>query len=420
MPGPKDKGNETERLIGSIAEVVVLRDFVVRNPKFKKANGKEKELTDILVPFGESAISIQAKSKVVNTKNTTAEVIESRVKKIIDDAVGQLRNTRMLADDGTVHMYKNTHGIEIPFGKPKIVKIHGIVLVNVYDQDNNHLRVGPDYVRKHDMDVHILDIADFYAVSSEIDTIPDLIEYLDVRGRLLVEDRLNLLNELDFLATYKTRPDLIKKILEDEHGLLIVNPGIWDEYQSGSAAAIKLRNTLNRQSYLVDMTIEKMVESIDYMPLIKNPLTGEPMQPGTTEGYWAVVSELSRLKRLDRRIFGRKMEEKMRQANDQKYHEGYSLMLLSPGEGLLFYASDNADRAERAFRLSVLASTAYAAKDLRKIIGIATEPLEGHGRSFDVMILEDVEFKNKDELKEQAKHFFGECKHYGGYEYSDE
>jgi len=419
MPGSKDKGDETERLIGNIAEVVVLRDFVVRNPKYKKSNGQEKELTDILVPFGENAISIQAKSKVVNTKNATEEVIESRVKKIIDDAVGQLRNTRLLADDGTVHMYKNTHGIEIPFGNPKVVKIHGIVLVNVYDQDNDHLRVGSDYVRKHDMDIHIVDVADFYAVSSEIDTIPDLMEYLDVRGRLLNEDRLNSLNELDFLATYKTQPDLIREVLEDKHGRLIIHPGIWDEYQSGSATAIKLRNTLNRQSYLVDMTIEKMVESIDYTPLVKNPLTGEPMQPGTAEGYWAVVSELSRLKRLDRRIFGRKMEEKMRQANDPKYHEGYSLMFLKPDEGLLFYSSDNADREERAFRLSVLASTAYAAKDLRKIIGVATEPLEGHGRSFDAMILEDVEFKNKDELKEQAKYFFDEGKHYEGYEYTD-
>ena len=144
------------------------------------------------------------------------------------------------------------------------------------------------------------------------------------------------------------------------------------------------------------------------------------MQPGTVEGYWAVVSELSRLNRLDRRILGRKMEEKMQQANDPRYHEGHSLMFLRPDEGLLFYASDSTDREERAFRLSVLSSTAYAAKDLRKIIGIATEPLIGHGRSFDAIILEGVEFKNKNELKQQAKYFLGEGKHYSSHEYSDE
>lgn len=90
MPGEKDKGDETEHLIGKIAESIVLRDFVIRNPKFKKQSGKEKELTDILVPFGESIISIQAKSKVVDTDKTTPEVIDGRIQKIIDDAVGQL------------------------------------------------------------------------------------------------------------------------------------------------------------------------------------------------------------------------------------------------------------------------------------------------------------------------------------------
>ena len=62
MPGEKDKGDETEHLIGKIAESIVLRDFVIRNPKFKKQSGKEKELTDILVPFGESIISIFVRS----------------------------------------------------------------------------------------------------------------------------------------------------------------------------------------------------------------------------------------------------------------------------------------------------------------------------------------------------------------------
>lgn len=420
MPGEKDKGDETEKLIGNIAENVVLRDFVVRNPKFRKTNGQEKELTDILVPFGESVISIQAKSKVVNTESATEGVISGRVKKIIDDAVGQLRNTRLLADDDTVYMYKNTHGIEVPYGKPRVEKIHGLVLVNIYDQTNAHLRVESDYVRKYDIDIHILDVADFYAVSSEIDTIPDLIDYLDARATLLKENKMYLSGELDFLTVYKTQPDLIKQVLDDESGRLVITPGIWDEYQAESAEAIGRRNEMNRESYLVDMTIADMVKSIDYTPLVKNPLTGEPMKPGTVEHYWVIISELSKLRRLDRRILGRKMKEKMLQANDSKYGQGYSLMFLKKDEGLLFFSTDIVDRQERASRLYKLAAAAYAAKDLRKIIGIATEPMSGYGRSFDVMMLEDVTFSNQDELKKQAKLLFGEGRHYGGYEYSDD
>ncbi len=419
MPGEKDKGDETEHLIGKIAESIVLRDFVIRNPKFKKQSGKEKELTDILVPFGESIISIQAKSKVVDIDKTTPEVIDGRIQKIIDDAVGQLAITRKKVNEGKVYHYKNTHGIEVPLDSPNVKDIHGLVLVNIYDQDNAHIRVKSSFTYQHGMGIHILDVADFYAISSEIDTIPDLIDYLSVRTKLFKEDKITPdTNELDFLTVYKTKPDLIQEVLNDENGHLVILPGVWDEYQSGSAEAIKKRNELNRASYLVDMTINDMSKSIGYSPVEKNPVTGEGMVPGNAEDYWTVISELSKMKRLDRRIFGEKMKEKMEKANDPKYREGYCVLMTKSDEAILFYSTDLNDRHERLSRLATLAGTAYAAKDLRQIVAIATEPMTGHGRSFDVVAYKDVDMKNKAELKEQAKRMFDGGHHHEGYEYS--
>jgi len=418
----KNKGNETEKLIGTIAETVVLRDFVVRNPKFKKpnGNGEEKELTDILIPFGEDVISIQAKSKVINTASP-ADVVEKRIQKIIDHAVGQLANTRKMVDVGEVLFYENTHGIKVPLDSPNVKTIHGLVLVNIYDQDDAHVRIENSFVYRHNMGVHILDVADFYAISSEIDTIPDLIDYLSARTKLFIDSKISPgTNELDLLATYKTQPEIITKVLEDKHGHIVILPGAWDEYQSISGEAIKKRNELNRASYLIDMTINEMSKSIGYSPVEKNPVTGETMMPGTVEGYWAVISELSKMKRLNRRIFGEKMKEKMEKANDPKYREGYSVLLTKPDEAILFYSTDLDDRKERLSRLAVLAGTAYAAKNLRQIVAIATEPMSGHGRSFDVIAYKDVDVKNKAELKEQAKRMFDEGKHYEGYEYEGE
>ncbi len=417
----KNKGDETEHLISKIAESVVLRDFVVRNPKFRKQNGQEKELTDLLVPFEESVISIQAKSKVINTKKAGTDVIDIRIQKIIDNAVGQLSNTRKMVDAGKVNHYKNTHNIEVPLDSPNVKNIYGIVLVNIYDQNDDHIRIESSFTHKYGMGIHILDVADFYAISSEIDTIPDLIDYLAARGRLFHERKIGVdTNELDLLATYKTKPDVINDILQDEHAHITILPGIWDEYQSGSAEAIKRRNELNRASYLVDMTIEKMSESIGYTPIEKNPVTGEDMTPGDVEGYWAVIVELSKMKRLDRRIFGGKMREKMERANNPKIGEGYTVLMTKPDEAILFYSTNIDDRNERISRLAALAGTAYASKDLRQIVAIATEPLSGHGRSFDVIAYKDVVMTNKDELKEQAKRMFGEEKHYEGFEYKDE
>ena len=44
--------------------------------------------------------------------------------------------------------------------------------------------------------------------------------------------------------------------------------------------------------------------------------------------------------------------------------------------------------------------------DLKKIIGIATEPLSANYRSYDGLGLRDVKFENRDDLVEQAKIFF--------------
>lgn len=417
----KNKGDETEKIIGKIAEIVALRDFVVRNPKFKKQSGQEKELTDILIPFGETVISIQVKSKVINTDKSEHGVINARIQKIINSAIGQLANTRKIIDEGKVRHFKNSHGINVPLDCPNINDVKGIVLVGIYDQNNAHVRIENSFIHKHDMGIHVLDIADFYAISSEIDTIPDLIDYLAIKSRILHEEKMSVdTNELDFLATYKTEPDVIEKVVKDEHGHIVILPGIWDEYQSGSAKAIKRRNELNQFSYLVDMTIEQMSESIGYIPIEKNPVNGEDMTPGTVEDYWIVISELSKLKRLDRRIFGEKMKEKMERANNPKYGEGYSVLLTKPDEAILFYSTSLNDRSERLSRLAVLAGTAYVAKDLRQIVAIATEPLSGYGRSFDVIAYKDVDIQNKVELREQAKHMFGERKHYEGHEYSSE
>lgn len=419
MPGKKDKGDETEHLIASIAKNVVLRDFVVQNPKFKKQNGQEKELTDLLVPFGESVISIQAKSKVVDTTKASAEVIDTRIQKIINNAIGQLTNTKRIVDEGEVYHYKNSLGIEVPLDSPRVKNIHGLVLVNVYDQNNAHIRIDGSFVRGKGMPIHVLDVADFYAVASEIDTIPDLIGYLSARAKLYEGNKIDDgVNELDLLVVYKTQPDVVEQVLSDDRAHLMVAPGLWGDYQSGSADAIKKRNELNRASYLVDMTIEEMAKSIDYTPLEKNPITGEPMLPGTIEHYWALICDLSKLKRMERRIFGNKMKEKMERANDPSYREGWFLYLTKPDEAILFYSTDTNSRQERVEKLAALAGTAYAAKDLNKIIAIGTEPIRGHGRSLDVILYKDVEITNKEQLKEQAKRMFDDGSHYEGYEYS--
>jgi hypothetical protein len=410
----KNKGDDTENLIEAICNVIALKDFVVRNPKFKKQNGLEKELTDILVPFEDTILSIQAKSKVIDTAKASPEVIQQRIVKVVDDAIGQLRNTRLIVDAGKTLHYKNAHGIDIPLSASIIKKIHGIVIVDVYE-DEKQLNVSSGYERKHDMAIHIFSAVDFDALSTEIDTIPDIITYLDTRSRLFDEEKVNPgVNELDLLVVYKTQPQLVEEILAAEGGMLIVTDGIWEGYINDRAPEIKQRNELNRFSYLVDMTIVQLVGVIDYSPGTTNPATGGALPPATKESYWQAIYELSKLNRLERRGFGNKMAEKLEQAT--KIGSGYTLLKTNDTDAILFL-STNKNRQERTNGLYNLASMAYVKLGLSKITAIATEPKDGPGRSLDVIILCDVKFKNAEEMLKAAEKAFAPPKHVEGYEY---
>lgn len=411
-----NKGDETEDLVEHISSNIALKDFVIRNPKFKKKNGQEKELTDILLPFEDSIISIQAKSKIIDLAKTKSKIAQERIEKAINSGIGQLRNTRLIVDSGETTKFKNVHGIEIPLNSRIVNKIHGIVIANVYGI-GSMFNMPSNYIRKHKMPIHIFSAHDFNIISSEVDTIPDLIHYLETREQLFEEKKvIGRVNELDLLATFKTQPEVIDQILEKEGGRLMIAGGTWEVYFKDSRDKIEKRNGYNVPSYFIDETIKEFSKSIGYAPPVTNPTTGLPTDAGTVENYWLAIYQLSKLSRLDRRGFGRKMIEKMKQAAETGI--GFTFLKRNEKEGVLFLSS-SASRPERVKVLYSLAAMAYVKEDLRNIVAFVTEPLDDSGRSFDLIILDDVDFKNRDEILKASKTTFSKGKQVGGYEYDD-
>lgn len=411
-----NKGDETEGIVEHICSNIALKDFVIRNPKFKKKNGQEKELTDILLPFEDNVISIQAKSKIINLTKTNPETARERIEKAIDTGIGQLRNTRLIVDDGETTKYKNVHGIEVPLNSKIVNKIYGVVIVNVYGI-GSLFNMPSNYTRKHEMPIHIFSAHDFDIISSEVDTIPDLIRYLETREKLFEQKKIiGAINELDLLATFKTQPEAIDQILEKEGGSLIISEGTWEGYFKDSRDKIKKRDKYNVPSYFVDETIKEFSKSIGYAPPVTDPTTGLPINAGTVENYWQAIYQLSRLNRLDRRTFGRKMIEKMKQAAVTGI--GFTLLKRNDSEGVLFLSS-NASRPQRVNGLYNLAAMAYVKENLRHIVAFVTEPLDDSGRSFDLIILDEVDFKNREEILKASETTFGKGKQVGGYEYDD-
>ena len=82
-------------------------------------------------------------------------------------------------------------------------------------------------------------------------------------------------------------------------------------------------------------------------------------------------------------------------------------------------ASTDLPREERSRRLYLLCAITYCKHNLRKITGLCSEPLQTKARSYDVMILHRVGFKNRWQLAQKARHMFGHERGFQLEEYRD-
>lgn len=405
-----NKGKETEDLVESVCKIMFLSDFTIRSPKYKKASGLQKEAADFLVPFAQHLLAFQVKSKSeIKSWPEKDEKDFNRINAIIEKGIGQLNTIKRALKAGHLLEMRNSRGINIPFDSKSRIKLIGIVIVDLIGEE--HFRpeertgVFNGFTYHQEIPVHVFLRADFDLIATEIDTLPDFIEFLDRRETLFSKQQLGPLTaELDFLAIYKTRPALISDCLEGKCDLLIIEGGIWDRYIVTHRKNIIERTYLNRPSYLVDSIITTIHSSIDYVPNIKYPSHKKAHALGTVENYWGVIVELSKLTRLQRRSVGEKLLEKMKKADSTGH--GHALLMLDEKSALFILSSDK-DRQQRFNGLYNLSAIAYCGLGLKKIVGIATEPLSVKYRSYDGIVLDDVKFENHDEFAESFKTSFG-------------
>lgn len=415
-----DKGKETEDLIESVCHAMFLSDFTVRNPKYNKSRGREKEAADFLVPFYDHLLAFQVKTKselksAIEKDEKDFERINSKVK----EGIVQLNTIKRALKANHILEMKNSLGIDIPFDSKSVNKLTGIVILDLIGEENykpeERTNIFNGFLYHQKIPVHVFLRENFDLIATEIDTIPDFIKYLDHREVLHSEHKLGpLTSELDFLAIYKTNPKLITDCVEGNCDGLIIEGEPWDHYIDAKRNIIEERNKLNKASYFIDHIINTIHSSIGFKPGIEHPYKKENLSPGTIESYWGTIFELSKLTRLQRRSIGDKFIDKMKKADNTG--QGYALMMLENGKALLILSS-NKERQKRMDLLYDLSAIAYSGLALRKIIGIATEPFSRKYQSFDTILLDDVKFENHDELAQSFKSSFGSPQHFETSEY---
>ncbi len=406
-----DIGGTAEDLVETICNRWFFRDFVVRNPRFQRTNGKEKEAADVLVLDDQSLIAFQVKARELGSgplDHTSLGRLESR----LTSGVAQLKTLRRAVEAGLLTEVTTQRGVAIRFKADKPHKLVGVVILDVVDEEtlpkDDRPRLFGGFDEGPGISAHLFLRSTFESLIEELDTLPDFLEYLRIRELLYSKRILNLLtDELDFLALYKTNHPLVMEVLNEEYSLLIVDDGAWERYIESGGAARTQRKVANEPSRLIDEIIEYLHTSIG--TTLAAPVSEKALiyPVGSVEAYFAIISELARFSRLHRRVIGERMLVKLKSAIDK----GFAFAVMgepSLDRGILFLCTRK-PRDERILALANLTCAAGLRVGVSRMIGIVTEPGDALDRSFDAIFVQDLSDEREDApaLRRLADEVFG-------------
>lgn len=281
--GSTEKGNIGEEFVNEIAYSSFLDYWCYPSPKDEY--GDKKEICDLLILFGDSLI-------IISVKNYEFKDFYSRYfRRTIDKAVKQIYGAerKLFSKERDIYIKHPKRDIK-RFPKEKIANIYRII-INL----GEGVRFYPfNKATKDDKFITLLDKEAFQTIVRELDTIPDLLEYLRKREELFADKTVIILpgDEDDFpLGTSKqffeyaeknfnpnekqsiivsgTEHDILASYLMNnrsfpeyfpskEYNLMFVQlDGKWTEYNQRNQ--VKAKRKLDRKSYFLDELVKREV-----------------------------------------------------------------------------------------------------------------------------------------------------------------
>jgi hypothetical protein len=362
-----------------------------------------------LVPFGDHLVAFQIRSKrEEKLASQKTEIDFARISGRIEDACAQLKTIRRAIDAGQLKELVNARGVRLTLEPSTVKRITGVVVLDLIGEEHfpedERTAIHGGYSFDHAMPIHIFTIDVFETLALELDTIPDFLAYLEAREALLSRGILIYAgNELDFLAIYRTKHDLVEDCMHGRLHSLFLDHGLWQQYRSQHANAIDRRAQANEASRLIDNVIENAWRCIGHDSGVRFQGRPDIGGPGTEESYYRTAFELSRLTRLDRRLLGQRYIEKAKRASGR----GHSYWLLqTPWRTGVVILASNESRQRRCERLVALAGAAHAVFDLDPVVGVVTEAFPHSGASFDYVVAGGYSPGTKAELAKHGAKFF--------------
>jgi hypothetical protein len=379
-----------------------LGDFIARGPMIQFGSGNEEELADAVMVLGDTVIAFQCKSRAVPNPDMPDKTEQNRIRKKMEEGVRQLKTIRRAIDQELDLNLVNAHGIPMRSRFPPDTPLIGVVLINLHGldadvQDRLHIVLGAEY--QHDMPIHILKAQDFWFAAEFLDTVPDLVRFLEHRFTFHRREQVHPETaECDFVIFYKSRYDAVEEHLADPASGIQIEPGFAQSFIAKHQAELATREKNLRPSYLVDKIIDFFRVSIGFNPADEEEPDSENSAEllergrGTVEAYIMAITELATLSRLERKNFGESLVEKSILA-ETRGHAFRIYMPDEPGRTPFFMFCYKGSRAERLRYFETYLCMACVQLNIPRLVGIATESADTPGgRSYDIAekLLEDI------------------------------
>ncbi|MCL4199585.1 MAG: hypothetical protein KJZ69_18980 [Phycisphaerales bacterium] len=384
----KNVGEVGEDFVEWLCQAPLGRDFLFRGQKYPGPNG-EIELCDLLVLLDDTAILIEVKTadrekRPDRTEEEWAEFANRRMKQ----ALSQIERGVNAIRSGRVQQIENDRQGRVPIDPAKIRHVYGIAVV---DHPTLDKWGGGPILECNGGDVSVLTTThiELQALLSELSTVGDLVDYLQARELFFEKNQLMGVTELDLLATYKPDPERFREWVAN-HAVVVIGEGCWEGFEKLDVR--EQRSIADEPSLIVDILIDHLHESAHAsLPHIDRRLAQlvDPVEPAAA--YVTVVSELARIRRLDRRLIGEKLIEKSRKCVEQKRDRWFLSASRRHEHAACVFLVSTSGREERLQMLEMMTIGAMLKLRERRVLGIATEPVQGgYGFSIDaIMICED-------------------------------
>lgn len=252
-----DKGAEAEKFAYDLSKDKLLEEYCLLNPFIK--NLDNKEVCDLLILFNDSCILVSVKNYAF--KSNQARFDKKVFGKSKDQLLGAKRN--LLLKKKCILVDKN--GKEKEFDAD-IINNYILITLN-YGHDPDAYKIVES---EKDTIVHNFDKETFETILFEIDSVPEIIDYLKKKETLYRKDiAINLIGkEKDLLAWFVTnKREFPKEWFEhDAKQMMLDIDGRWDFYNTNDQTLLKRK--ADKISYFVDEMVKNDIASLPECKII--------------------------------------------------------------------------------------------------------------------------------------------------------